>query len=701
MNRTVFRNHAECTAAKCHAQRAVRLVLTGILFTMCCAFHALAQQSDRDTLLFLGNRNIAPVVYLDGNIPTGVAVDIVRAMAAHMHDPVKIVAMDWREAQSLVIQDEGDALIQINQTEERKKIYDFSETLLESQFSIFVHTDRLGIVGISSLRGLRVGVEAGGLPRSVLEKNPDIQLVIIPNFLDGFTMLKEGTLDAVVVDYRVGSYVLGKHGIRDIKVSGEPIAFSYSSFAVKKGNAELLNAINTALRTIKADGTYQNILDKWKPTEGFFQTQEQITRQRYRIAIFILLLLFITTILWIVMMRRELSKRKIAEANAVKEQSTLRGIIESANALIFSVDRRYCYTSFNTRHAAVMKASYGAEIERGRNMLEYIALADDRNVAKSTIDQALAGKQFVEEVYSGEDLQSRQYFQVSHSPIRDESGSVIGVAVLAQDITGRKQAEQEIKQLNEDLERRVCDRTAQLVAANKELEAFSYSVSHDLRAPLRGIDGFSQVLLDEYQDKLDGDGKDYLRRVRKAAQRMAQLIDDLLNLSRVNRGDMTIQQVNLSTLARMIADSLHENHPERRVEIIIPDEIKVRGDARLLRLALEKLFENAWKFTSHHPTGRIEFGKELQHDRTVYFVRDDGAGFEMKYAKKLFGAFQRLHTDAEFSGTGIGLATVQRIMHRHGGDVWAEGEVENGATVYFTLNHELPQQEDIPEPHKT
>lgn len=237
-----------------------------------------------------------------------------------------------------------------------------------------------------------------------------------------------------------------------------------------------------------------------------------------------------------------------------------------------------------------------------------------------------------------------------------------------------KQAKEQLKTANRKLE-----------AANKELEAFSYSVSHDLRAPLRSIDGFSQALLEDYSEKLDVEGKDHLQRVRAATRRMAQLIDDMLNLSRVTRSEMQREKVDLSTLAQTIAAELKKTQPERHVTFVIAPGLVAEGDARLLRAVLENLFSNAYKFTRKQPQAKIEFGLTRQDGQPVYFVRDNGAGLDMAYADKLFGVFQRLHGIAEFEGTGIGLATVQRIIHRHGGRIWAEGAVEKGATIYFTL----------------
>ena len=257
------------------------------------------------------------------------------------------------------------------------------------------------------------------------------------------------------------------------------------------------------------------------------------------------------------------------------------------------------------------------------------------------------------------------------------------------DITVRTKAEEALQRAYDELkasEEREFERAAQLEASNRELEAFSYSVSHDLRAPLRGIDGFSQALLEDYADQLDTQGKDYLQRVRAATQRLEEIIDDMLILSRVTRREMRRELVNLSTMAQEIAAELQSSQPERQVSFVIASGLVVKADPNLIRIVLENLLDNAWKFTSKHPTARIEVGVTDNEGGKAYYVRDDGAGFDMAYAGKLFGAFQRLHPIADFGGTGIGLATVQRIIHRHGGSVWAEGAVEQGATLHFTLS---------------
>jgi len=273
--------------------------------------------------------------------------------------------------------------------------------------------------------------------------------------------------------------------------------------------------------------------------------------------------------------------------------------------------------------------------------------------------------------------------EISTKPLVAEKGLLVTSAI--RDVTERKHFEKQISKLNQELR----DRAAELEAANKELEAFSYSVSHDLRSPLQNIDSFSQILVEEYANRLDADGRDYVQRLRASCQHMEEIIDALLALSNMARHDLVLEHFDLSALAQAVASELKQKDPERLVDWIIAPGLTVEGDARLLRVVLENLLGNAWKFTAKRPSARIEFGTLPQSNGArTYFVRDDGAGFDMARADQLFSPFKRLHDQSQFRGTGIGLATVQRVIQRHRGKIWAESVVDHGATFCFTLGGE-------------
>jgi len=278
-----------------------------------------------------------------------------------------------------------------------------------------------------------------------------------------------------------------------------------------------------------------------------------------------------------------------------------------------------------------------------------------------------------------------KWFEFVAYPLKNSRGDIVGIIQSLKDVTKRKIAEDKLIRLNKELEQRVVQRTAQLEAANKELESFSYTVSHDLRSPLARIEGYAELLLSEHFDILDEEGKHYLDRIVNSVSFMSQLIEDLLKLSRVTRSEMNFLPVNLSTIAKNITDTLIESDPKRKAEISIQKNLRTNGDRHLLHAVLDNLLGNAWKFTLKKSITKIEFGLKENQSTPVFFIRDNGAGFNMSRVKNLFTPFKRLHSDNDFPGTGIGLATVQRIIHRHGGTIWAESKENAGATFYFTL----------------
>lgn len=382
---------------------------------------------------------------------------------------------------------------------------------------------------------------------------------------------------------------------------------------------------------------------------------------------------------------RNITDRIEAQLQLQESRARYQEVIDSVREVVFSSDAAKRFTFLNQ---AWEKITGNPENESlGRPLLDFIH-PDDRRVAEQELDRLLAGKL---DAYHGQvriptrDGEIRWVEITAHQVGKPYDGDV-ALAGTLEDISSRKIAEMTLRNINYELEARVRMRTAELEASNRELEAFSYSVSHDLRAPLRSIDGFARILEEDLGERLDSEGADHLERIRKAAGRMAQLIDNLIELARLTRHAVKKENVNLSELAVQIIDELKDEEPDRVVEVSVTSDLMVTADRTLMHVVLDNLLRNAWKFSSREEVTRVSFHANRSGERRVFCVSDNGVGFDMAFATHLFRAFHRLHDTTDFPGTGIGLANVQRIIQRHGGKIWAESAPGRGARFYFTLD---------------
>lgn len=436
---------------------------------------------------------------------------------------------------------------------------------------------------------------------------------------------------------------------------------------------------NVEYRYRQADGSYKYLLDRGT----FLKTEDGIPYRMLGVM-------------------SDISQRKESEITLRKSELRLRTVIERSVDGIVLFDERGIIIEWNN----AMELIYGLKKQEVigkylwdvylKSLSEKSKLVYPAQEAKETIKKILLASD-VKFAHTDYELEFENHLGelriINSYTILANLGNERVFGEIVSEITQQKLAERALKESDEklknyniELEEKVHERTIQLEASNRELEAFSYSVSHDLRAPLRGMDGFSQALLEDYADQLDETAKNYLNRIRNSTQKMAELIDDLLKLSKVTRVEINYNKIDITEIVQEIMIELQQENPERIVKWKVHDFLKARADISLLKIVLRNLIGNAWKFTSKHSEANIEVGSFVKDGKTVYFVKDDGAGFDMTYAEKLFKAFQRLHAMNDFDGTGIGLAIVGRIISRHGGRVWAEGEPEKGATFFFTLN---------------
>ncbi len=795
--------------------------IVGVMLVWGTAGQAVAYPVGREAgerpVLFLGNESLPPMNFMKDGKPTGVVVDLARAVAKHMPRTVEIRLMNWTEAQRLVVEGRADALLQINPSPERLKIYDFSDLLLTSEFMIFTSTDRVGVFSLSDLRELKVGAEGMGLPIFLLRKVSGINLVMIPDFVQGFRMLATGAVDAVVADRWVGSYLLAENNVQGVKMAEEPIDRSQSAIAVKKGNAKLLGEINAALADIRRDGTYDKIIQSWRPKEVVFKTREQL-RQETRLIVSISAVL-IAALVSIVALIREIRRRKRVEASLRESEQRFRMALRNAPVSVSVQDRGLRYVWAHNQRTARPEEIIGrldsdiftseeakrlGEIKRrvleekvevreqmwfdrpdGRMFLDvyFVPVRDEEDritgVGVATLDltpikraeEALATSEekfrtafanasigFAMSSVDGhfldanpaycritgypiEELRALTFQKLIHpddyaenmklidlmmagripdfvvenryalkdggtawvrksvSLVRDAEGTPQWIISLAENVTQRKRAEDELRRSRDELDLRVRERTAELTISNKalveyaaklerlnqELQEFAFAASHDLQEPLRKIQTFSDLAKTRCAPALDSAGQDYLERVINSAGRMRHLLDDLLQFSRIATRPEAHKVISLGKIAREAAGVFERMIEEAGAVVEIDGLPEIEADgAQMLRL-FQNLIGNSLKFRSDgKPRIMVSAGKDGQGWCEI-MVRDNGIGFDQEFATRIFKPFQSLHPRGEYEGTGMGLAMCRKIVERHGGSIRAESESGKGSTFIISL----------------
>jgi PAS domain S-box-containing protein len=529
-----------------------------------------------------------------------------------------------------------------------------------------VSTSSLGVAGVSAVTLLVLSV---AVLTSTLDRRTEEML---RQGEERFRRLVEGIRDYAIfmltTDGRVASWNLGAErikGYRAEEILGQHFSCFYPQDDIRAGKPE------QELRTARSQGKVED--ESWRVRKDGSMFWANV----------------VITALWdgagrlqgFSKLTRDITERKKAEDRLQASEERFRNLAESASDAIISADSNGNIVYFNPAAERMFQHSASEAVGRPLTILMPEKYRTDHlqgfDRYRRTREAHVLGKTV--ELMGKRKDGSEFPIELSLSSWENREGMFF-TAILS-DITERKLVRDQIQELNKELERR----NTELIAVNKELESFSYSVSHDLRAPLRAIDGFSLALLEDCQDKLVPQEREHLQRVRSAAVRMGQLIDDMLTLARTARCEIVQQRVDLSGLGQEIVSQLQKSEPKRQASFLIASGLTAEGDLGLLRVVLENLLGNAWKFTSRQSHAVVELGMQVQGNQQVYFVRDNGAGFNMRYSDKLFGAFQRLHDGREFPGTGVGLATVQRIIHRHGGRVWAKGAEGQGATFYFVL----------------
>ena len=698
------------------------------------------------TILLGSEADYPPFCSLDENgQPTGFAVDLFKAAAQAANLQVEIKLGPWMALKDYLAKGSIDALPIIARTPEREASYDFTIPYLQLQSAIFVRNSTKDIRTLADLADKEILVMKGDIAEEFARREKISNFILTTTTFDeAFLKLAAGEADAVITQRIIGLKIIDRLKLASIVPLQDRMQDFRQEFcfAVKKGDESLLANLNEGLAIVMANGTFNKIHLAWF---GPAFDNELSRADLMRIVFWVILpLVAVLVLLWIVFLRREVKKRtrhlnaEIAEHNRTlqelqqqqvrlqEREAQIRLLLNSTAEGIYGIDPQGNCTFINKSALEVLGFSDRNQVI-GRNMHQLIhhTKPDGSHypAEKCEIRKAFStgsGMHSDDDVLWRSDGSSFPAEYYSYPIWQDEE--ITGLVVTFWDITERKKAQQELLNLQRNLEIQVAQRTAELEEkvqkldksqkamlymvedlnevtskmeeerrklelSNRELDAFTYSVSHDLRAPLRAINGYSDFLLEDYSDKLDEEGKRFLGVIRNNASKMDQLITDMLNLSRISRTEMRMINVDMGRLAETIFREVATAEEQNNFELQVEQLPVVLCDYALMKQVWINLISNALKYSGKSAVKKIQIGSRQEEGERVFFVKDHGVGFDSKYKDKLFGVFQRLHRDEEFKGTGVGLAIVQRIVHRHGGRVWAEAEMNEGAIFFFSLPH--------------